>query len=67
MCHISTDGEKFWPFFGVLPRKIPGGEPEILQFCLYSRQPLLSILKMCDSPMLQYVCVHLHILKVKLC
>ena len=45
MCHISTDGEKFWPFFGVLPRKIPCGEPEILQFYLYGRQPLLSILK----------------------
>ena len=45
MCHISTDGEKFWPFFGVLPCKIPCGEPEILQFYLYGRQPLLSILK----------------------
>ena len=45
MRHISTDGEKFWPFFGVLPRKIPCGDTEILQFYLCGRQPLLSILK----------------------
>ena len=46
MCHIPTDREKFWAFFGILLYKIPCGDSEMSPLYLCSPQPLLSILKL---------------------